>query len=364
MPAATELDHARPPLRNGQIRCAAPVVVVDQPAGKPAKWRLNSGAVMLTWIGGLGYCALVIDLATARFEADRITMLREHSQWTGPIGRWENLTIEAAGDAAGIYGTPIVYTPDPAKPVELDMPSLRAGAEVAALIERKHPWQASVTATSAVSDYERVLPGQSVVVNGQPVTASDDLDAPPLFIARNSVISEASVCTFGADADTGSVAASRSTTIQESTVNKPDERLTALLARHPGDKNAARIAIALSKGKTDAEITAELSEAADADHKAALAAKDAEIAKLKEENTANTTKLADLQAKLDALKGEGNEEEAPKATKGESENAAPKSVAAGMALLSKEGSKLTGFKLRSAALSRWPALRKDIPKAV
>lgn len=348
-------------LRLGQAHCAAPVIVVDQPEGKPAKWRLNSGAVMLTWVGGLGLVALVIDLATARFEADRISMLREHDQWTGPIGRWENLTVEAAGDTAGIYGTPIVYTPDPTKPAEAEMKSLKAGGEVAALIERKHPWQASVTATSAVSDYERVLPGQSTLVNGQSITASDDIHAPPLFIARNSVISEASVCTFGADADTGSVAASRTST--PATEPTMSDRLTALLNRH-GDKHAGRIAIALKANKTDDQISVELSDATEADHKAALAAEAAKTAGVQAKLDEATTKLADLQAKLDALKVGDEGEATPPATEGESKNSAPKSVTAGMAILKREGSKLDGFKLRSAALHRWPALRKEIPAAV
>lgn len=343
-------------LRAGQVRCAAPVVI-DQPEGKPAKWRLNSGAVMLTWIGGLGYCALVIDLATARFEAAEIPMLREHSQWAGPIGRWTAGSI----DATGIYGSPIVYTPE--TDAEKDMPSLREGAEVAALIKRKHPWQASVTATSALSDYERVLPGQSVVVNGQSVTASDDLDAPPLYVAHNSVISEASVCLFGADADTGAVAASRSTTTPEPTMSKPEDRIAALLKRFPGDKNASRIAVSLSKGLTDEQITVELSDAKDADHAATLAAKDAEIAKLNETNTANTAKIAELQAKLDALKTGTEEEKTPSATKGESENSAPKTYQQGVAILKREGTKLIGFELRSAVLKRFPKLRDTLPKA-
>lgn len=349
-------------LRSGQARCAAPVVI-DQPEGKPAKWRLNSGAVMLTWIGGLGYCALVIDLATARFEAAEIPMLREHSQWAGPIGRWTAGSI----DATGIYGSPIVYTPE--TDAEKDMPSLREGAEVAALIKRKHPWQASVTATSALSDYERVLPGQSVVVNGQPVTASDDIDAPPLYVAHNSIISEASVCLFGADADTGAVAASRSTTTPEPTMSKPEDRIVALLKRFPGDKNASRIAVSLSKGMTDEQITVELSDAKDADHAAAIAAKDAEIAKLKEGDTAKDAKITELQAKLDALKTDSvDSEKIPDATGGESKNAAPKTYQQGVAILKREGSKLDGFKLRTAVLKRFPSLRHEgaggIPNAV
>ena len=362
MPAASDKNHTRPALRSGQSRCAAPVSVVDQPEGKPAKWRLNSGAVMLTHIGGMGRCALVIDLATARFEATEIPMLRDHSTWYGPIGRWSNLSV----DLTGIYGSPNVYTPT--TDAEAQMPSLREGAEVAALIARKHPWQASVEATAALSDYERILPGQSATVNGQSVTASDDLDAPPLYVAHNAVISEASVCLFGADADTGAVAASRSTTNPEPTMSKPEDRIVALLKRHPGDKNAARVAVALSKGKTDEEITSELSDAASADAAAALTAEQAAHTATKTELATATAKVSELQAQIEALKDPEAAAVAatkvPDATAGESKNAAPKSVVSGMAILKREGSKLDGFGLRKAALTRWPALRKDIPAAV
>lgn len=358
MPAAQ--DHTqRPALRTGQVMCAAPVSQIEQPADKPKRWRLNSGAEMQTWVEGIGHCRLVIDLASARFEAPEIPMLREHDTWYGPIGRWTN----GIADQTGIYGTPVVYTPDPTKPAEMEMNSLRVGGEVAALMARNHPWQASVKITAGLSDYERVMPGTSVDVNGRVITAGDDLHDVPLLICRNGVISEASVCLFGADANTGSVAASRSTPTTETTMSKPDDRIVALLKRH-GEKHAARIAVALSKGKTDEEITVELSDAAEADHKAALAAKDAELAKANETNAALTKSVADLQAKLEALKpGDKEEEEIPPATEGESKNSAPKTYRDGVAILKREGSKLDGFKLRTAVLKRFPSLRADIPKA-
>lgn len=357
MPLPTTIE--RPALRTGQVLCAAAVSQIEQPADKPARWRLNSGAEMQTWVEGIGHCRLVIDLASVKFEAPEIPMLREHSTWYGPIGRW----TAGIADLTGIYATPIVYTPN--DDAEREMPSLREGAEVAALMARKHPWQASVKVTASLGDYERVLPGAVVEVNGATLTAGDDLHDIPLLICRNGVIGEASVCLFGADSNTGSVAASRSTTTPEPTMSKPEDRIAALLKRH-GEKHASRIAIALSKNKSDEEIAVELSDATDTDHKAALAAKDEEITKLKADLAAANTTATDLQAKLDALKGddEETEEETPAATAGESKNGAPKSFNDGVAILKREGTKLVGFKLRSAVLKRFPALRKDIPAAV
>lgn len=347
--------------------CAALAAIVDQGANKPKRWCLNSGARMQTSVAQLGDIELVIDLASATFEHPEISMLREHGRKPSPSAdSWDNSYINAIGrwtgtsvDAAGIWGTPIVYTPDPTKPLESDMPCLREGAEVAALMERGHPWQASV---KIYGDYEQVAPGQSVEVNGRIETANDDLDAPRLYICRRGIITEASVCLFGADSNTGAVAASRSNSTQATETTMSD-RLEALLKRH-GNKHAGVIAIALAAKKTDDQIAAELSDAADADHKAALAAKDEEIAKLNETNTANATKIAELQSKLDALKTDEPTTETPPATKGESSNAAPKSIIAGMAILKKEGFKGNGFQMKSAALSRWPALRKEIPAAV
>lgn len=345
--------------------CAALATQVDQGANKPKRWRLNSGARMHTSVAQLGDIELIIDLASVTFDSPEIPMLREHGRrpstspddyYINAIGRWS----EASADAQGIWGTPNIYTPK--TPLEEKMGCLLEGAEVAALMERGHPWQASV---KIYGDYEQVAPGQSIEVNGRVEVANDDLDAPRLYVCRRGIVTEASVCLFGADSQTGAVAASRSTPTQATETTMSD-RLEALLKRH-GNKHAGVIAIALAAKKTDDQIAVELSDAQDADHKAALAAKDAEIAKLNEANTANSAKLAELQTKLDALKtGDEtkDEKETPPATKGESSNSAPKSIVAGMAILKREGSKLDGFKLKAATLTRWPALRKEIPAAV
>lgn len=367
MPQPVKVDLAALPA--GHAVCASPVVQVDQGEGKPKRWRLNSGARMKTQIGGIGRALLIIDLAGVTFEHPEFSMLREHGRqpateadenawYVNPIGRW----MQTAVDATGIYGVPNVYTPE--SPLEEKMHSMLEGAEVAALIKRGHPWQASVRIIGDTADYELVAPGQSAVVNGRTEVADDDLDAPPLLICRRCVVTEASVCLFGADSQTGAVAASRTTT--QATETTMSDRLEALLKRH-GNKHAGAIAIALAAKKTDDQISAELSDAQEADHKAALAAKDAELAKLTEANAALTKSVTEMQTKLEALKTdddkEDEEKKTPAATAGESKNSAPKSVLAGMAILTKEGSKLTGFKLRAAALSRFPKLRETLPKA-
>lgn len=350
-------------MMKGQSICASEVVEIKIASEtKKSTWRLNSGARMLTAIRDFGDVELVIDLSGVTFEQSRISMLREHgrrasvvaddSWYVNPIGHWENPRV----DETGIYGQPVVYTPR--TPFEEKMPLMIEGGEVAALIERNHPWQASVKITG---DYERVAPGQSVTVNGRIEIASDDLDAPPLMICRTGIISEASICLFGADSNTGSVAASRqSTDKKEIPVMK--ERLTALLKAH-NNKHAGKIAVALSLGKTDEEIAAELSAADAADTAAIITEKDAIIEKSKTDLATSTAKVAELQGKLDALKNEGDDSAQVTATKGESSNSKPRTVQAGMALLARENPKLTGFKLRSATLTRWPDLRADLPKA-
>lgn len=352
----------RQPLRAGQAICAAPMVEqTPAAADKPARWCLNSGAAMHTWVEGIGECVLVVDLAGVSFEAPEIPMLREHSTWS-VIGRWTGLL---SAIPAGITGTPIVYAPE--TDAEQEMPCLREAGEVAALMKRKHPWQASIKITGALSDYEHVLPGQSAAVNGRSETVDPGLGI-PFVILRKGVVSEASVCLFGADSKTGAVAASRTSTnpTQESPVS---DRLKALLARH-GKKHAGHIAVALNEGKSDDEISASLSAAVESDHAAALAAEQAKSADLATKLAAEQAKSADLATKLAALSVPGEETNADGTPKtkvpaaGESENGAPKDLNAGMAALTAAGSKLTGFKLRSAALAKWPSLRKQIQSAV
>lgn len=361
----------RPALLNGQARCAAPAGQIPDAAGKVVRWRLNSGARMRTCVGGIGECELIIDLSGVSFEHPEIPMLREHgrrpniegSDWyIVPCGRFTGCAV----DPTGIYGVPLVYTPE--TPAEEEMPSLKEGGEVAALMKRGHPWQSSVVITGALAQYERVNPGQDAQVNGRTEAAGDHIDALPLFILRAGVVSEASVCLFGADADTGAVAASRPDPTNPKKPESPVSDIKALLARH-GKKHAAFLANAVADGKSDEQIAAELSASVETDHNAALAAKDAELTKANAALTAANAKTAELQAKLDAMAdpeadAEKNADGTPKdktVAAGTSANGMPKDILAGMAALSKEGSKLIGFPLRKAALKRWPALRDTIP---
>ncbi|HEX3132627.1 MAG TPA: hypothetical protein VHX44_03480 [Planctomycetota bacterium] len=356
-------------LTKGTAVLAADLAQVVKTDGKPTRWRLNSGARMRTMVGGIGEVELVIDLAGVAFDHPSMPMLREHGRrpsstpddyYITAIGRWEGVSV----DSTGIWGQPIVYTPDPTKPLEADMPSLREGGEVAALMERGHPWQASVKITG---EYELVAPGQPAVVNGRTEIAADDLDAPPLLICRRGTVSEASVCTFGADSQTGAAAASRITTTQPTDSTMSTERLSALLKRH-GEKHAAKIAVSLAANKTDDQISVELAAAVESDHAAALSAEQAKTSAVQAKLDAEVAKSAGLQAKLDALKTDPaampTDEKTPAAGKGESQNSAPKTWNDGVAILKKEDPKLSGFKLRTAVLSRFPTLRKEIPAAV
>jgi hypothetical protein len=199
------------------------------------------------------------------------------------------------------------------------------------------------------------------VVNGRTEVGSDSVDC-PLYILRRGVASEASVCLFGADADTGALAASRSTPIHPNPESSM-ERLNALLARH-GDKHAARIALALKAGQSDDQIAATLSAAAESDHAAAITELTTKLTAATAALAEANAKLAAMDAKIKALQPATTEgDPAVPATEGESKNAAPKTLHEGMAQLSRENPKLTGFPLRSAALKRWPALRSTVPKA-
>ncbi len=360
------------PAGAGVARLAIAAEAMPEVAGAAPLWRLNSGAAMLTRVEGINQGALillVIDLASVTFAAPEIDIMREH--YTGPIGRWTSLIATLNGPKGpGIYGSPIFYTST--DEAERGMYLLAQADEVAALLKRKHPWQASVEIGATVENYELIPPGASVELNGATYTAPSGPNDPPMYVIHNGVSGEASVCLRGADTDTGpTLFASRTSGTTPTPESSMD--LKALLAKYAPAQHG-HVALLFSEGKKPEEIaTALLAEESKG--------KDDEITKLNSDlaaankakvdaQAASDAKIAELQGKIDALKTPGDEGD--KGDKGlppaggdggKGQHAAPKTVTAGMAQLSREGSKATGFDLRKAALAKWPSLRATIPKA-
>ncbi len=367
------------PAGPGVARLATLAEMAPPLAGSAPLWRLNSGAEMVTCIDGLNQNApiiLVVELASVTFSAPEIEMMREH--WIGPIGRWTQLAVDMNGPKGpGIYGSPIFYTSE--TDAERDMYLLREADEVAALLRRKHPWQASVEIGGPVEQYQLVPPGESVTVDGVAHLAPVGPNVMPLYVLHAGICSEASVCLRGADTETGpTLLAARAAAAAKLAATKPTPKditmdLKALLAKYPDEKCHGKIARLHAAGQTAEQIATALL----ADEKTSV---DAEIATLKANlETANKaaadaklaadTKIAELQGKIDALKPPADgAAPAASVTAGaeggaaDAKLAAPKSVSEGIARLQAAGVKGDGFALRKATLAKWPALRVGIDK--
>lgn len=348
----------------GGARCAAVAQLAEiQVDDKPlAVWRLNAGSAMLTTIEQLNQgqpILLVIDLETVNFSGASIEMLREHDEHR-LIGRWENLSAGLAGPIGpGIYGAPVLYTPE--SDLEKDIWLMREALEVAALLKRGHPWQASVTVYGREEDYELVPVGVTLAANGTTYTPSPD--GPPMYVGRNLTADEASVCRRGADILTGPTARnSRTDSTPLPETPAMDKIIKAMLAAYPARHHGLIARLALD-GKGEGEIAAKLMEEDGKDHAAELAKLTAALEAAKTSEAAKDATIAELQAKLDEMKKAAGETETTVTGDGDptAHLAAPKTIKEAMAKLTAEGSKLVDWDLRKAALTRWPSLRKGIP---
>lgn len=223
---------------------------VDGASEGAQRWRLNAGSLMTAVLTGInrgqdGYerpVHLVIDLDSVTFEAAIIPALRDH--WMGPIGRWESL--ESSSQSGGIHGDLILYTSQDEKEAQMWM--MREADEVAAIQRRGHPWQASVGIyPGSDGTLEMQDPGSQIAINGGTIAVPDD--GMPTYVLRGGVVTEASVVLFGADSQTGQLAASRifgTATTQLQSTEQPV--MTVLLS----------LAAALTAaGKSAADIAAE-----------------------------------------------------------------------------------------------------------
>ncbi len=336
------------------------------------RWGLNAGSLMITAVRGLntkhdsygayaGAIRLVVDLSSATFAKKVMPALGEH-WWDKIIGNWSNGEITAKGITADLK----IYEARSEAEAAVIPEAIRAKA----LLDQGHPWQASIGAKPAngIADYEEIGEGEDVEVNG--VTFTNDDPEMPLFVMRNGVVTEASICTFGADEDTGPLAASRRhgrlaasasqpTPKESSTMKYSLKVLLAAFAAHAGlvaEHVSAAQELPEDKQPTPEALQASIGAAV---AKAELAAKDAEIAALK---AAGLEKDKLIEAKGKA-KGGVTAASATPPFQGDDGSDAPTSLHGAMVQLAGENPKLKGFSLRSAALKRWPELRKTVPAA-
>jgi hypothetical protein len=331
------------PQQNTRARQPFEVRFLAPPAAKPGSdglWSTYTGAAVCTWIDEVfdGEIDLVIDLATLTPAADEIPALLEHWQ---PMGRWSDIAIGADVRAR----LKLLDSP----PETSGLPMFDSAKQVRAAIDQGFPWQASVgVRPGPTGTFERIT--VPTVVNGVELTPGDR----PLFVLRGGVLFETSIVLFGADDQTGRVAASainhrqEPKTMTEKTIK---ERLDALTVKFGADRRA-QIAVLLADGCTDPEAEQEMA-------KADLAAKDAALAKATADLAAANAKLAELQTQLDALKpaektdGEGKLSGTPPA----GDKPATRLAAMRAGVKGPDGKLLTGM----AALSHLNATAPTLP---
>jgi hypothetical protein len=301
-------------------------------------WSIYTGAVVQTAVLGLHDDAngfpqpidLVIDLGTLALPA-LAPALSDHAD---VVGNWRELAIHPA---LGVMGRLSVYRDDA---VGCDM--LERANEIRIAASQGHPWQASIGAEPGPAGrYER-LTGPTEI-NGTEITPGPDR---PLFILYGGRLTEASVVLFGADRQTGRVAASRSTTQRsthrEHSMSDHVATLSRLVARFGANRKSA-LAVRLMEGAPEEAISDEET----ASLRAALADATAQIA------TA-TAEVAALKAQIEDLKPKEGDEQAPPGGAGDTQLAAPKNKLQAIELQNAKG--LKGIAALRAARAAHPNL--------
>lgn len=349
----------------------------DQPAKdkKDGRWSLNTGAEMTTYVYGVNLdkygwpqpIRLVLDIAKAKFEKPVIPALFAHSNWS-VIGNWKG----SAADEKRLSADLTLYRPKDA----IEAQVLPDAVKVAALIDRDHPWQCSVGAfpRKGLEGYELIKPGKTVSLNGREFSGDGEY---PLYVMRAPVIYEASVVLWGADGNTGKLAASlldpvahlrsihpnpdkgnaqMTTTAPPPAAPSVAARLKAMLAKYTDQADQTLVASLMADEKSDDEIEKAV-------HAAQLARLTAENTKLKAE-LAEAKKPTTEEAPTKVGKTEASAKNAPKFEPSDDEGETPKSLNEAVKLLRAEHPKASVAKLTSMAYERWDLKRPDfkLPK--
>jgi hypothetical protein len=224
---------------------------------------------------------VVLDVEGAKFAAKRIVALSEH-EGQHVIGYWENPSFDASGM---VDGDLFVVRPSSQEESAVLAEAVRIGA----LIKANVPIQTSIGAEAGPGGkFELVKAGETITVNGQEYEGGGDL---PLYILRKGLITEASVVTFGADAETGRLAASKKP-IPSTKETPMSDKLKALLGKF-AEKHHGLVARCVTEDLDEIAITNKV-------HAAESDEKDKEIAALKAENEACKATIAELKSKVQA----------------------------------------------------------------
>lgn len=368
---------ARP--ADGVAMCRAPAVRLAEPTGEAAKpnggrWRLNAGSEMVTRVWGIAMVPgpwgpepqairLVVDLGQAQFEKASVPALCDHweSLSYGVCGFWSAGTITPAAIEANLQLLEAR--------TEAEAQAMPQAVMLKAMVDQQFPLEASIGATSAdgIDGFELVRAGQTAAINGRSYSGDGEL---PLYVLRNARIYEASLVLYGADSDTGRIAASRHihTDPGASMSARIFPALVAalcadLVAAHPGQEKAVLGAIAGIKADTDEAGVRSAVAAAVKD--AQLSAAQARIVELEAQAAAKPAAQAAAATKpTKPAARAGEAESAPAALGADEDGDAPRSIVAAAAQLRAENPKLDQASAVRAAYRRWPALAAARPRTM
>lgn len=317
------------------------------------RFKMNSGKEMQLKVPALSKnpIRVVIDLETATFASTRKTVALSEHDTIDVIGSWENGLI----DKTGIYADLSVIEPRN----DMEAAVLAEAVRIGALVDAKLPIQCSVGAEPGPDGkYELVKDGDSIIVNGHKFVGDDEF---PLYILRGGEIFEGSIVTFGADSDTGRVAARKHALPPKEDPMSEDSKKEDIRSRQKrlqagiDKKHHSIIASMLIEESTDQEIEKAVGVAD-------LSERDTEIIQLK-------AKILEQETEIKALKKAptGTQITAGKSAKTgvdfgektEEETEVPKTVTEAMKLEMKAGCDKRGFALRAHCIEKY----KDLERA-
>ncbi len=330
----------------------------DQNADFQGRWRLNAGSEMQVTVAGLNGdkpIRLVVDCESLTVKNNRVVALFDHSPYN-PIGYWDEFTFGAQGVFANLY----LVNPKDEKENAVFGDVIR----IRALIRSKVPIQVSIGADAGENGTWEKVEGK-ITVNGVEYDGAGEI---PLYVLRKGVVFESSIVTFGADAQTGRLAANKNQNPSNKEASMSDT-LKALLSKY-GEKHHGLIARCVAGGDDEATIHSKISASESSE-------KDEEIKALKAKCADLQAKLDDLQAKLDDYAQKGQEKQEKEtaekvAAKGKGSDKAlsftgtdenkgkggdekqPETLSQAMKIMAAADPTLKGFKLRVAARAKYP----------
>lgn len=335
----------------------------DGPENSAGRWRLNAGSEMYLTVPGLNSgktIRVVLDVSSAKFAAKRIVALSEH-EGRHVIGFWDNPAF--IGAAGSVEGDLHMVRPSSQEEAQVLAEAVRLNA----LIKANVPIQTSIGAEAGPDgEFELVPAGKSIEINGRKYEGGGET---PLYILRGGLITEASVVTFGADAETGRLAARKPESTTPLTKETPmSDKLKALLSIH-AEKHHGLVARCVAEGLDEVAINNKV-------HAAELDDKDKQIEALKASLATCESTILDLKSKVkadDYNQGEKDKKSQQEATEKLQQMAAakqpehggekkhentPTTVTEAMKAAIAAGRKERGFELRAALLRENPNLQR------